>query len=77
MAMKWAELTHKPCHAVHLVRAEENNGHLKSWFISLSLLSQSTAALDANREKSKGLFRDLPQHIKQNQDEGKKSSRVK
>lgn len=41
-------------------------------FISLFLFSQSTAALDANREKSKGLFKDLPQHIKQNQDEGKR-----
>lgn len=38
------------------MRAEEINGHLKSWFISSFLFSQPTAALDANRKKSKGLF---------------------
>lgn len=39
--------------------------------------SQFRAVLDANNQESEGLFGDLPQHIKQSQDEGKKGSQVK
>lgn len=45
--------------------------------LNISTFSQSRAVLDANNQASEGISGDLPQHIKQSRDEGRKGSQVK